>query len=142
MFSKSLFIRCEGKDGRVYDRAISELVAYFMGKETFSHIDEEKADDCLRRYGLRVVADHEDGARVFKLAISNDQQINTMFENTPWADGWFRQLQRIEGAKTKNSRFTNTGRGVRHCVVLPLLETLKLSDDQSDEDLLSIPGFE
>ena len=64
-----------------------------------------------------------------------------MDENTPWADDWYRQLQRIEGAKASKARFTNAKNGTRRCITIPLLEALNLSDDESEVEMFQHPPF-
>ena len=66
-------IPCEGKDNRVFQRRTSELMLYFIKEEGDPQVHEKQADDGLRRHGLRVLADYENGVRVYNLAISNDQ---------------------------------------------------------------------
>ena len=73
---------------------------------------------------------------MFTLAVSNDSQIDKLFTDTPWADGWFRQLQRIEGAKIATTRFTNARNGTRRCIFIPLKEAMGLAEGDSEPNVM------
>ena len=90
---------------------------------------------------MRVLDEYKDGERVFTLAISNHHQINKMFFDTPWQDGLYRQLARIDGAKSSKARFTNASNGTRRCITIPLKGALNLSDDASEGNLFQHPPF-
>ena len=56
--------------------------------------------------------------------------------------GWYRQLSRIEGAKSTKARFTNAQNGTRRCITIPLKDVMNLGDDYSDVEMLPDPPFD
>ena len=72
---------------------------------------------------------------MFTLAVSNDSQIDKLFTDTPWADGWYRQLRRIEGAEKGLARFTNAKNGTRRCILIPLKESMGITEEAETDDM-------
>ncbi len=126
-------IAIEGNDGRTYHRRVSELAAIVAGTREDDSVNENRADLNLRRHGLRVVPIYKEWDRTWSMMISTDQQISRLMANTPWAEGWFRQLQRVEGAVMKTARFANSTKGVRRCIAIPLADLLKDDQDAVEE---------
>ncbi len=118
-------VPAEGGDGRKFDRRIHELLLMATDTQSDGQISDKLADLALRRYGLRVDRPYEEEGYEWRLFVTNDPQLNRWFRDTQWSEGWYRQLERLVGAKKGSMRFHKGPRGTRRGISLPIEELLK-----------------